>query len=40
LLNSTIGDFAIRTFYSGGGGGIASPSALQNIKIPKFDPKN
>ena len=38
LLNSAIGDLAIRTFYSGGGGGIASPGVLQNIRIPKFDP--
>lgn len=37
-LNSTIGDFSIRTFYSGGGGGIASPAVLQNIRIPKFNP--
>jgi len=40
LLNSAIGDFAIRAFYSGGGGGIASPGVLQNIRIPKFDPAN
>lgn len=40
LLNSAVGDFSIRAFYSGGGGGIASPSVLQNIYIPKFDPKN
>ncbi|PIP18084.1 MAG: hypothetical protein COX43_00685 [Parcubacteria group bacterium CG23_combo_of_CG06-09_8_20_14_all_35_9] len=40
LLNSTIGDFSIRTFCSGGGGGIASPKVLQNIRIPKFNPQN
>lgn len=40
LLNSVVGDFSIRSFYSGGGGGIASPKALQNIRIPKFDPEN
>lgn len=37
LLNSSIGDFSIRSFYSGGGGGIASPNVLQKIHIPKFD---
>jgi len=40
LLNSVIGDFSIRAYYSGGGGGIASPQVLQNIRIPKFDPHN
>jgi len=40
MLNSKIGDFSIRAFYGGGGGGIASPKVLQNIRIPKFDPKN
>jgi hypothetical protein len=40
LLNSAVGDFSIRTFYSGGGGGIGSPGVLQSIRIPKFDPKN
>ena len=40
LLNSAIGDFTIRTFYSGGGGGIASPAVLQKIRIPKFDSAN
>ena len=40
LLNSKIGDFSIRAFYSGGGGGIASPHVLKNIRIPKFNPKN
>lgn len=40
LLNSAIGDFSIRAYYSGGGGGIASPQVLQNIRIPKFDPRN
>jgi SAM-dependent methyltransferase len=40
LLNSSIVDYAIRAFYSGGGGGIASPAVLQNIRIPKFDSKD
>ncbi|MFH1538874.1 MAG: N-6 DNA methylase, partial [bacterium] len=40
LLNSTISDFSIRSFCSGGGGGIASPLVLKNICIPKFDIKN
>jgi len=39
-LNSSIGDFTIRSFSSGGGGGIASPAVLQKIRIPKFDPKD
>lgn len=37
LLNSVMGDFAIRAFYSGGGGGIASPAVLQKIRVPRFD---
>jgi hypothetical protein len=40
LLNSSLGDFTIRTFYSGGGSGIASPNVLQKIFIPKFDSQN
>ncbi len=40
LLNSKVGDFCIRAFYSGGGGGIASPRVLENIRIPKFDTSN
>jgi len=40
LLNSTIGNFSIRAFYGGGGGGIASPRVLENIRIPKFNPQN
>jgi hypothetical protein len=40
LLNSAAGDFAIRSYYSGGGGGIGSPRVLDNIRIPKFDHKN
>jgi len=40
LLNSAIGDFSIRTFCSGGGGGIASPAVLQKIHIPKFEPSD
>jgi hypothetical protein len=40
LLNSTPGDLTIRSYYSGGGGGIGSPQVLENIRIPKFDPHN
>jgi hypothetical protein len=40
LMNSSIGDYFIRTFYSGGGGGIGSPSVMQKINIPKFDLQN
>jgi hypothetical protein len=40
LLNSSIGDFSIRTFSSGGGGGIASPNILKYIYIPKFSFNN
>lgn len=40
LLNSSIGDYSIRAYYSGGGGGIASPQVLQSIRIPKFNPQN
>ncbi|WP_456332909.1 Eco57I restriction-modification methylase domain-containing protein [Fervidibacter sacchari] len=40
LLNSSPGDFAIRSFFSTGGGGIGSPVVLDHIRIPRFDPKN
>ena len=40
LINSAAGDFAIRSYYSGGGGGIGSPRVLENIRIPKFDSQN
>lgn len=40
LLNSAAGDLAIRSFYSGGGGGIGSPRVLENIRICRFDPQN
>jgi hypothetical protein len=40
LLNSAAGDLAIRSYYSGGGGGIGSPRVLDNILIPKFDSRN
>ena len=40
LLNSSAGDFAIRSFFSTGGGGIATPVVLEHIRIPRFDPGN
>jgi hypothetical protein len=40
MFNSAIGDFSLRAFYGGGGGGIASPSVLQKIYIPRFDFNN
>jgi len=40
LLNSTPLDFATRSLYASGGGGIARPSVLKYIRIPKFDPGN
>jgi len=40
LLNSSVGDFAIRSFFSTGGGGIGAPVVLEHIRIPRFDPKN
>jgi len=40
LINSAAGDFVIRSYYSGGGGGIGSPRVLENIRIPKFDSQN
>ncbi len=40
MLNSISCDFTIRSFYGGGGGGIASPRVLENIFIPKFDLEN
>ncbi|MFA0733796.1 MAG: hypothetical protein OGMRLDGQ_000296, partial [Candidatus Fervidibacter sp.] len=40
LLNSSAGDFAIRSFFSTGGGGIGAPVVLEHIRIPRFDPKN
>ena len=40
LLNSKVCDFSIRAFYSGGGGGIASPSVFEHIMLPEFDPSN
>lgn len=40
LMNSAIGDFAIRSYYSGGGGGIGSPAVLQSVYIPKFNAAN
>jgi hypothetical protein len=40
LLNSSAGDFAIRSFFSTGGGGIGAPVVLEHIRIPRFDPNN
>jgi SAM-dependent methyltransferase len=40
LLNSSVGDFAIRSFFSTGGGGIGTAMVLNYIRIPSFDPKN
>jgi SAM-dependent methyltransferase len=40
LLNSSAGDFATRSFFSTGGGGIGAPVVLEHIRIPRFDPKN
>jgi SAM-dependent methyltransferase len=40
MINSSIADYAIRSFYCGGGGGIASPAVLQNVFIPKYDKKD
>lgn len=40
LLNSTLGDFAARSSYATGGGGIARPAVLQRIRIPKFNPSD
>jgi hypothetical protein len=40
LLNSSAGDFAIRSFFSTGGGGIGTPVVLEHIRIPRFDPAN
>jgi len=40
LLNSGVADALARAFYSGGGGGIASPHVLENIAIPRLNAKN
>jgi hypothetical protein len=40
LLNSSAGDFAIRSFFSTGGGGIGTPVVLEHIRIPRFDSAN
>jgi hypothetical protein len=40
LLNSSAGDFTIRSFFSTGGGGIGTPVVLEYIRIPRFDSGN
>jgi len=40
LLNSSLGDFAIRSFFSTGGGGIGAASLLDHVYIPCYDPNN
>ena len=40
LLSCAAVDLAIRSFYSGGGGGIASPEVVKSINLPSYDPKN
>jgi len=40
LINSTIGDYAIRSFFSCSGGGIGSPNFLEKIYIPTFNKSN
>ncbi len=37
LMNSSIGDFTIRSCFATGGGGIGSPVVLKRIDIPMFD---
>lgn len=39
LLSCAAVDLAIRSFYSGGGGGIASPEVVKSINLPPYDPK-
>jgi hypothetical protein len=39
-LNSSLGDFAIRSFFSTGGGGIGAASLLDHVYIPCYDPNN
>ena len=40
LLNSSVGDFGIRSFFSTGGGGIGTSMVLNYICIPRFNPGN
>lgn len=40
LLSCAAVDLAIRSFYSGGGGGIASPEVVKSINLPPYDPKS
>jgi len=40
LMNSSLGDFSVRSFFSTGGGGIGSAVVLEHIRIPRYDPAN
>jgi len=40
LLSSAAADLSIRSFYSGGGGGIASPDVVKSLRLPPFNPKD
>jgi hypothetical protein len=39
LMNSSPGDFSVRSFFSTGGGGIGSPVVLEHVHIPRYDSK-
>jgi hypothetical protein len=39
-FNSSPAGFTAASFRCGGGGGVASPSVLEHIRIPKFNPKD
>ncbi|RLG06791.1 MAG: SAM-dependent DNA methyltransferase, partial [Thaumarchaeota archaeon] len=38
LMNSSLANFLARSSYAAGGGGIARPSVMERIRIPKYDP--
>jgi hypothetical protein len=40
LLSSAAADLSIRSFYSGGGGGIASPDVVKSLQLPAFNANN